>query len=389
MIEYVNGRTLRDVLREGRRFLPERAMEIIDGVLWALGYGHRDGIVHRDVKPGNVMMTRTGDVKVMNFGVAKSVSNAHVTMTMTTQVIGTAHYLSPEQARGARVDARSDIYSAGCLLYDLLTGRPPFTSDSPIAIAYQHVRGNPVPPSRLDPEIPGWADAIVLRAMARDPADRYQSAGDMRDEIQRALSGTPAGERTRTPAPSPPSRSGPSPAPSSRPGRRSRFTPAASPAALKRPKVVRVSEASTRRSEPLGDEVRSFNNAKSSSTAVETIRVSHVSRVSASVDLSKTRALSGSAGLRFVDIVSAQASLEKDLVRHYSLGMDAELTLEQTTVVNVPAHTNVEVIFHWSRIWATGMLTVADLARRAAEVAEIPFEITVSLAFDKETRSNA
>jgi eukaryotic-like serine/threonine-protein kinase len=112
-------------------------------------------------------------------------------MTQTAQVIGTAQYLSPEQARGERVDARSDLYSTGCLLYELLTGRPPFTGDSPVAIAYQHVRENPVPPSRVDPEIPIWADSIVLKAMAKDPAARYQSAAEMRTDIQRALSGVP------------------------------------------------------------------------------------------------------------------------------------------------------------------------------------------------------
>jgi eukaryotic-like serine/threonine-protein kinase len=112
-------------------------------------------------------------------------------MTQTAQVIGTAQYLSPEQARGERVDARSDLYSTGCLLYELLVGRPPFTGDSPVAIAYQHVKEDPVPPSRLDPEVPAWADAIVLKAMEKNPADRYQSAGEMRSDIQRALSGAP------------------------------------------------------------------------------------------------------------------------------------------------------------------------------------------------------
>jgi beta-lactam-binding protein with PASTA domain len=119
------------------------------------------------------------------------VSDAQATMTQTAQVIGTGQYLSPEQARGERVDARSDLYSTGCLLYELLTGRPPFTGDSPVAIAYQHVRENPIPPSRVDPEIPAWADSIVLKAMAKDPADRYQSAAEMRTDIQRALSGVP------------------------------------------------------------------------------------------------------------------------------------------------------------------------------------------------------
>jgi eukaryotic-like serine/threonine-protein kinase len=138
-----------------------------------------------------VMLTRSAEVKVMDFGIARAVSDAQATMTQTAQVIGTAQYLSPEQARGERVDARSDLYSTGCLLYELLTGRPPFTGDSPVAIAYQHVRENPVPPSQVDPEIPVWADSIVLKAMAKDPADRYQSAAEMRTDIQRALSGVP------------------------------------------------------------------------------------------------------------------------------------------------------------------------------------------------------
>jgi eukaryotic-like serine/threonine-protein kinase len=196
VMEYVDGRTLRDLLRDDRRLLPERALEITDGVLRALDYSHRNGIVHRDIKPGNVMLTRTGEVKVMDFGIARAVSDTQATMTQTAQVIGTAQYLSPEQARGERVDARSDLYSAGCLLYELLTGRPPFTGDSPVAIAYQHVREQPVPPSVVDPEIPRWADAIVLKAMAKDANDRYQSAGDMRNDIQRALSGVPVAAPT-------------------------------------------------------------------------------------------------------------------------------------------------------------------------------------------------
>jgi len=191
VMEYVDGRTVRDLLQEGHRLLPERSLEIIDGVLRALDYSHQAGIVHRDIKPGNVMVTRNGDVKVMDFGIARAMSDAQATMTQTAQVIGTAQYLSPEQARGERVDSRSDLYSTGCLLYELLTGRPPFTGDSPVAIAYQHVRENPVPPSRVDPDVPAWADAIVLKAMAKSPADRYQTAADMRADLQRAASGMP------------------------------------------------------------------------------------------------------------------------------------------------------------------------------------------------------
>ncbi len=196
VMEYVDGRTVRDLMRDDRRLLPERALEITDGVLRALDYSHRNGIVHRDIKPANVMVTRTGEIKVMDFGIARAVSDAQATMTQTAQVIGTAQYLSPEQARGERVDARSDLYSAGCLLYEQLTGRPPFTGDSPVAIAYQHVTENPVPPSRVDPEIPEWADAIVLKAMAKDPANRYQTAGEMRADIQRGLAGMPVNAPT-------------------------------------------------------------------------------------------------------------------------------------------------------------------------------------------------
>ncbi len=131
VMEYVDGRTIRDLLRDDRRLLPERALEITDGVLRALDYSHRAGIVHRDIKPGNVMLNRQGEIKVMDFGIARAVADTQATMTQTAQVIGTAQYLSPEQARGERVDARSDLYSVGCLLYELLTGRPPFTGDSP------------------------------------------------------------------------------------------------------------------------------------------------------------------------------------------------------------------------------------------------------------------
>jgi beta-lactam-binding protein with PASTA domain/tRNA A-37 threonylcarbamoyl transferase component Bud32 len=189
VMEFVDGKTVRELLNEGHRLLPERTLEIVSGVLRALEYSHQAGIVHRDIKPGNVMVTRNGDIKVMDFGIARAMSDAQATMTQTAQVIGTAQYLSPEQARGERVDTRSDLYSTGCLMYELLVGRPPFTGDSPVAIAYQHVREIPIPPSRLDPELPPWADAIVLKAMAKSPNDRYQTAAEMNADIQRAASG--------------------------------------------------------------------------------------------------------------------------------------------------------------------------------------------------------
>src|SRR5260370_35041506 len=191
VMEFVDGRTIRDLLRDDRRLLPARALEITDGVLRALDYSHRNGIVHRDIKPGNVMLNRQGEIKVMDFGIARAISDAQATMTQTAQVIGPAQYLSPEQARGERVDSRSALYSAGCVLYELLTGRPPFTGDSPVAIAYQHVREEPIPPSQVDPNIPKWCDAMVLKAMAKDPAHRYQSAPEFRQDIQRAMQGMP------------------------------------------------------------------------------------------------------------------------------------------------------------------------------------------------------
>jgi serine/threonine protein kinase len=197
VMELVEGSTLRDVLREGRKILPERAMELTQGVLDALSYSHKAGIVHRDIKPANVMLTPNGEVKVMDFGIARAVADTSATMTQTAAVIGTAQYLSPEQARGETVDARSDLYSTGCLLYELLVGRPPFVGDSPVSVAYQHVREAPTPPSQLDPEITPEIDAVVLKALAKDPADRYQSATEMKADITRLLSGQqPTAQRT-------------------------------------------------------------------------------------------------------------------------------------------------------------------------------------------------
>ena len=192
VMELVEGPTLRDVLRDGRKILPERALELTQGVLDALSYSHKAGIIHRDIKPANVMLTQTGAVKVMDFGIARAVADTSATMTQTAAVIGTAQYLSPEQARGETVDARSDIYSAGCLLYELLVGRPPFVGDSPVSVAYQHVREAPVPPSQLDPVITPDIDAVTLKALAKDPADRYQSAREMKADIARVLAGQQA-----------------------------------------------------------------------------------------------------------------------------------------------------------------------------------------------------
>lgn len=191
VMELVEGHTLRDILRDGRKILPTKALEFTAGVLDALAYSHKMGIVHRDIKPANVMLTKTGTVKVMDFGIARAVADTSATMTQTAAVIGTAQYLSPEQARGETVDNRSDIYSTGCLLYELLTSRPPFQGDSPVSVAYQHVREAPEPPSKLDSEITAEMDTITLKALAKSPDNRYQNARDMRDDITRLLNGQP------------------------------------------------------------------------------------------------------------------------------------------------------------------------------------------------------
>lgn len=191
VMEYVDGSTLRELLHSGRRLLPERTLEMTVGILQALEYSHRAQIVHRDIKPANVMLTRTGQVKVMDFGIARAMGDSGMTMTQTSAVIGTAQYLSPEQAKGEQVDARSDLYSTGCLLYELLTVRPPFIGDSPVAVAYQHVREEPQSPSTFDPEITPEMDAIVLKALVKDPDYRYQSADEMRADIEACLDGQP------------------------------------------------------------------------------------------------------------------------------------------------------------------------------------------------------
>ena len=189
VMEYVEGRTLRDIVKTEGPMSQKRAMEVMADVCAALDFSHRHGIVHRDVKPANVMITKNGAVKVMDFGIARAMHDGQSAMTQTAAVIGTAQYLSPEQARGESVDARSDVYAAGCVLYELITGEPPFTGDSPVAVAYQHVREDPKPPSSVNPAVAPELDAVVLKALAKGPANRYQSAAEMRSDLVRTLSG--------------------------------------------------------------------------------------------------------------------------------------------------------------------------------------------------------
>lgn len=186
VMEYVEGHTVRDLLQDGSALPLNEAIDITIGVLAALEYSHHAGIVHRDIKPGNVMITPTGAIKVMDFGIARAMADSGATMTQTSAVVGTAQYLSPEQARGETVDARSDLYSTGCLLFELLTGRPPFTGDSAVAVAYQHVSENPQPPSAYASDVPESLDRIVIKALAKNRDDRYSDAAQFRADLEAA-----------------------------------------------------------------------------------------------------------------------------------------------------------------------------------------------------------
>jgi eukaryotic-like serine/threonine-protein kinase len=188
VMEYVDGVTLRDIVHTDGPLLPRRAIEIIADACQALNFSHNHGIIHRDVKPANIMISKNNAVKVMDFGIARALADSH-SVTQTAAVIGTAQYLSPEQARGEAVDARSDVYSLGCVLYEILTGEPPFLGDTPLAVAYQHVREDPVAPSKRHSGIGPELDAVVLKALAKNPDNRYQTAAEMRSDLVRVHNG--------------------------------------------------------------------------------------------------------------------------------------------------------------------------------------------------------
>ncbi|WP_461029104.1 protein kinase domain-containing protein, partial [Streptomyces sparsus] len=187
VMELVEGRTIRELLQSAEAPPPDQALIIVSGVLEALAYSHQHGIVHRDIKPANVIITHSGAVKVMDFGIARALHGASQTMTQTGMVMGTPQYLSPEQALGKTVDARSDLYATGCLLYELLTLRPPFTGETPLSVVYQHVQDDPVVPSEVSDDVPPELDGLVMRSLAKDPDDRFQSAEEMRGLSQYAL----------------------------------------------------------------------------------------------------------------------------------------------------------------------------------------------------------
>jgi eukaryotic-like serine/threonine-protein kinase len=199
VMEYVDGRTLADLIAGGGRILPDRAVEIAIDVCHALEAAHAQGVIHRDIKPGNIMLDENGRVKVTDFGIARVTSTAD-TIAQTAAVLGTASYLSPEQAQGQPVDGRSDLYSLGCVLFEMVTGRAPFLGDSPVAVASKHVLEQPTPPSRLNPDVSPDLDAVILRALAKNPANRYQTAEEFREDLERVRRGMPVNATPLLPA---------------------------------------------------------------------------------------------------------------------------------------------------------------------------------------------
>src|SRR5205823_5898658 len=190
VMEYVEGRSLAQIVRDDGPLHPDRAADIAADIAAALAFAHRHGVVHRDVKPGNVLISPRGQVKVTDFGIARAVTTED-NLTRTGTVMGTATYFSPEQARGESVDPRSDVYSLGVVLYELITGQPPFSGDSPVSVAYKHVQETPARPSRRNPQVPTPLEAVTLKALAKNPANRYASADELAADLRRFRDGRP------------------------------------------------------------------------------------------------------------------------------------------------------------------------------------------------------
>src|SRR4051794_25660818 len=189
VMEYVEGQALAEVIRDAGPLHPRRAAEVIFEVAGALGFAHQRGVVHRDVKPGTVLISTTGTAKVTDFGIARALSSPADDLTQAGSVMGTATYFSPEQAQGFTVDARSDLYSLGVVLYEMVCGRPPFTGDTPVAIAYKHVQEAPPRPTSIVSGIPEGLEAIIGKLLAKNPDSRYLSADDLRSDLRRFLDG--------------------------------------------------------------------------------------------------------------------------------------------------------------------------------------------------------
>ncbi|MEY2430458.1 MAG: eukaryotic-like serine/threonine-protein kinase, partial [Acidimicrobiaceae bacterium] len=192
VMEYIDGRSLADILRSEGPLHPQRAAEVASDIAAALGFAHRNGVVHRDVKPGNVLISPSGQVKVADFGIARALgADPDSNLTQAGSVMGTATYFAPEQAQGHPLDPRSDLYSLGVVLYEMVTGRPPFSGESPVAIAYKHVQEQPAPPRHVNTNVPSDLEAVILKLLSKNPQARYPSAEDLRADLRRFREGQP------------------------------------------------------------------------------------------------------------------------------------------------------------------------------------------------------
>lgn len=331
-MELVDGPAVRDWLAAHG---PKRAkaLTIAADVCSVLEFCHRNGVIHRGITAGNVMLTANGQVKVSPPSEAGVIEQADDDTDASAAL--SASYLPPEVAQGGTADARSDIYSTGCLLYELLTGGPPFTGDSAVAVAYKHVVEAPVAPSQRNARLSAEIDAVVLKALAKAPDDRYQTAAGMRAPSC-ALAGSrlvthrrgrytcapPAGREPATSGPDRrierPTRARvarrmPAPAPPPPPPRRV--------VTIRDPRVLRITPASRLRVEDHGEETYTFDNSKSSSTSTETIRIARTSKVEITVDTSKARSVDGQARVTFFDLVSAEGRIQQEIRAQHSLAL--------------------------------------------------------------------
>jgi serine/threonine protein kinase len=391
--ELVEGLSVDEWTSDPSTVALDRPLRIVADVCAGLSHLHTSGLLHGDITARSVMLTFAGHVKVNTFGMVQRDAVSYYTEDDDTDEWelprDVVDYLAPERTRAEPFDLRADLYSAGCLLYDLVAGRPPFIGESAVAVALQHVSAAPVTPSTHCPSVPATVDRVVMRALSKDPRDRFQTAAAMRVALLSVDSASSAHDKPASKAPARGQRPWQAP-PRQEPAvrRRPAPPPAAAPPTA-RAQVVTIKNAEVlrhkpgpRRQEDLGDEVYTFDNSKSDSTSTETIRIAHTARIEVDVDLSKARSVDGHVRLQFPTLAAVEGRIRSEILEKHRLSLKDELFFEQTTTISIPARTSVRVVFHWKRVWEEGTVV---LGHRASAQAEVPYAITVMLSFDKET----